>query len=68
MFAEVLDKNEEFKDYKNNCLCKTQSEDFSKGVSPSFLLKNLRFLQLWFLSKIDQEKESGNVLVGKKFL
>ena len=35
-FADVLDKKEAFKDYKNNCVRKTQNENFSKGVSPSF--------------------------------
>ena len=36
VFADVLDKKEAFKDYKNNCLRKTQNENFSKGVTPSF--------------------------------
>ena len=36
VFADVLDNREAFKDYKNNCLRKTQNENFSKGVSPSF--------------------------------
>ena len=36
LFADVLDKKEAFKDYKNNCVRKTQNENFSKGVSPSF--------------------------------
>ena len=36
VFAGVLDKKEAFKDYKNNCVRKTQNENFSKGVSPSF--------------------------------
>ena len=39
VFAEVVDKKEAFKDYKNNCLRKTQNENFSKGVSPSFRSK-----------------------------
>ena len=38
-FADVLDKKEAFKDYKNNCVRKTQNENFSKGVSPSFWSK-----------------------------
>ena len=33
VFADVLDKKEAFKDYKNKCIQKTQN---SKGVSPSF--------------------------------
>ena len=36
VFANVLDKKEAFKDYKNNRLRKTQNWNFSKGVSPSF--------------------------------
>ena len=45
VFADVLDKKKAFKDYKNNCLRETQNYNFSKGVSPSFWSKNLRFLQ-----------------------
>ena len=32
MFAEVVDKKEAFKDYKNNCVRKTENEKFSKGL------------------------------------
>ena len=39
VFADVLDKKEAFKDYKNNFVRKTQNWNFSKGVSPSFLSK-----------------------------
>ena len=46
VFADILDKKEALKDYKNKCLRKTQNENFSKGVSPSVLVKNLRLLQL----------------------
>ena len=35
LFADVVDKEEAFKDYKNNCVRKTQNLKFSKGVSPS---------------------------------
>ena len=34
--ADVLDKKESLKDYKNKCARKTQNWNFSKGVSPSF--------------------------------
>ena len=40
VFADVLDKKEAFKDYKNNWVQQTQNLNFSKGVSPSFLIKN----------------------------
>ena len=36
VFADVLDKKEGFKDYKNNCVQKTQDQNFSEGVSPWF--------------------------------
>ena len=39
VFAHVLDRKEALKDYKNNCLLKTQTWNFSKGVSPSFWSK-----------------------------
>ena len=39
VFADVLDKKEAFKDYKNNCLRETENEYFSKGVSPLFWSK-----------------------------
>ena len=35
LFADVLVIKEAFKEYKNNCLRKTQNYNFSKGVSPS---------------------------------
>ena len=36
VFADVLDKKEAFKDFKDNCVRKTQNYNFSKGVSLSF--------------------------------
>ena len=39
VFADVLDKKEAFKDYKNNCVRKTQNWNSVKGVSPSFWSK-----------------------------
>ena len=39
VFADVLDKKEASKDYKNNCVRKTEHQNFSKGVSPSFRSK-----------------------------
>ena len=36
VFADVVDKKEAFKDYKNNGVRKTQNWNFSKGVTPSF--------------------------------
>ena len=36
VFADVRDKKEAFKEYKNNCVQETQNYNFSKGVSTSF--------------------------------
>ena len=33
-FPDVPDKKEAFKDYKVNCVRKTENENFFKGVSP----------------------------------
>ena len=39
VFADVLDKKEAFKDYKNNCVRKPKNQDFSKGDSSSLRSK-----------------------------
>ena len=39
VFADLLNKKEDFKDCKNSCVRKTQNENFFKGVSPSFWSK-----------------------------
>ena len=37
VFADVLDKKKKaFKDYKNNCVRKTEKRIFSKGLVPRF--------------------------------
>ena len=51
LFADVLDKKEIFKDYKNNCLQITQNKNFSKGVSPSFCSKIGDFFNSDFYAK-----------------
>ena len=39
VFADVLDKKEAFKDYKNNCVQKTQIRLFPKGLDHRFRQK-----------------------------
>ena len=51
LFADVLDKKEAIKDYKNDCLRKTQNWNFSKGVSPSFWSKIRDFFNFDFYAK-----------------
>ena len=51
VFADVLDKKEAFKDYKNNCLWKTENEKFCKGVSPLVWSKFWEFFNFDFYAK-----------------
>ena len=51
VLADVLDKKEAFKDYKNNFVRKTQNQNISKGVSPSFWSKIWDFFNLDFYAK-----------------
>ena len=51
VFADVLDKKEDFKDHKNICLSKTQNSNFSKGVSPWFSSKMGDFFNSDFYAK-----------------
>ena len=50
-FADVLDKKEIFKDYKSNCLGKTENKNFFKGVSPWFWSKIGNFFNSDFYAK-----------------
>ena len=59
VFAEVLDKNEAFKDYKNNSVWKTQNSNFSQGFGPSFLSKVWDFFNFDFYAKYTKEKYLG---------
>ena len=68
VFPDVLHKKDTFKDHKNKLFIKNAKLEFFKRGKSVSLVKNLRFLQLRFLSKINQEKLSGNVLVRKTFL
>ena len=51
LFADVLDEKEAFKHYKNNCVRKTQNENFSKRFSPSFWSKIWDFFNFDFYAK-----------------
>ena len=51
VFADVLDKKEDFKDHKNICLRKTQNSNFSKGVRPWFSSKMGDFFNSDFYAK-----------------
>ena len=59
VFADVLDKKEAFKDFKNNCLWKKQNYNFSKEVSPSFSSKIWDFFNFDFYAKQTKKKYLG---------
>ena len=61
VFADVLDKKEAFKDFKKNCLLKTQNKNFSKGVSPSFSSKIWDFFNFDFYAKQTKKKYLGTI-------
>ena len=67
MFADVLDKEEAFKDYKNNCVRKTQNQNFSKGVSPSFWSKIGDFFNFDFYAKYTKKKYLETFYLEKSF-
>ena len=47
VFAEVLDKKEAFKDYKNNCVRKTQKLEFFQRGYSIVLIKNFEISSPW---------------------
>ena len=49
VFADVLDKRAAFKDFKNNCLSKTQNKNFSKGLVHGLGQKFHIFLTFLFM-------------------
>ena len=67
MFAGVLDKKEAFKDYKNICVRKTENENFSKGVSPSFWSKIWDFFNFDFYAKQTKKNYLGTFYLEKSF-
>ena len=67
VFADFLDKKEAFKHYKNNCVRKTQNENFSKGVSPSFWSKILDFFNFYFYAKQTEKNYLGTFDLEKSF-
>ena len=67
MFADVLDKKEAFKDYKNNFVRKTQNENFSKGVSPSLSSKIWDFFNFDFYEKQTKKNYLVTFYLEKSF-
>ena len=68
VFADVLVKKRSLERLPEYLFIKNAKLEFLQRGQFIVLVKNLRFLQLSFLCKRDQEKVFGNVLVRKKFL
>ena len=52
VFDHILERKKAFLDYKKQKVKKVENWDFSKGVSPWFLVKNLKFFHLFIIVKI----------------
>ena len=68
VFADVLEKKEAFKDYKNNSVRKTENENFSKGVSPWFWSKICNFVNDSFYAEYTQKKYLAKAKAKLAFL
>ena len=55
VFDNILERKKAFLDYKKEKVKKVENWDFSKGVSPWFLVKNLEFSHLFIFGKIREE-------------
>ena len=54
VFDDILERKKAFLDYKKK-VKKVKNWDFSKGVSPWFLVKNLEFSIFLFLAKSERK-------------
>ena len=52
VFDDILERKKAFLDYKKQKVKKAENWDFSKGVSPWFLVKNLKVLHFFIFGKI----------------
>ena len=66
MCDDILERKKAFLDYKKQKVKKVENWDFSKGVSPWFLVKNLEFFHLFIFSKISKQNVFDDILERKK--
>ena len=66
VFDDILEREKAFLDYKKEKVKKVENWDFSKGVSPWFLVKNLEFFHLFIFSKISKQNVFDNILEREK--
>ena len=66
VFDDILERKKAFLDYKKEKVKTVKNWDFSKGVSPWFLLKNLKIFHLFILGKIREENVCDDILERKQ--
>ena len=66
MFDDILERKKAFLYYKKHKVKKVENWDFSKGVSPRFLVKNLKFFHLFIIVKISYQNAFDDILEMKK--
>ena len=68
VFDHILERKKAFLDCKKEKVKKVKNWDFSKGASPWFLVKNLKFFHLFIIVKISQQNVFDDILEMKKAL
>ena len=66
VFDDILERKKAFLDYKKEKVKKVENWDFSKGDSPWFLVKNLKFFHLFIFGKMREENVFDDILERKK--
>ena len=67
MFDNILERKKKlFLRSKIRKLKKSKNRDFSKGDSPWFELKNLKFFHVFILGKISQQNVFEDILESEK--
>ena len=65
VFYDILERKNDFLDYKDKKFKKSKNSHFFKGVNPSFWSKNGHFSNFFSLGNIGQENVFYDILEGK---
>ena len=65
VFYDILERKNDFLDYKDKNFKKSKNSHFFKGVNPSFLSKNGHFYNFFSLGNIGHENVFYDILEGK---
>ena len=66
VFDDILERKKVFLYYKKHKVKKVENWYFSKGVSPRFLVNNLKFFHLFIIVKISYQNAFDDILEMKK--